>query len=412
MGYSNIYHYCGIVVKRRRTLYIVCGVITICSLVMLLLTPNKYEAITSIMPPIEENTDILTGSIGGLKSLTSGVAGLGKISSLPGMSTPSDVFGAILASRTIQEVVIQRCDLISFYKLSKTAKKKPAKAMELAVRNLQKSTKVEIGLEGIIVISVKSKKAKKSAEIANAYIDALDEYNRVSSMTRSRKTREFIGGRLLEEKGLLAEAEDSLRSFQYMNKTISMPEEMKAVIEAIAAIESQIASEEVKRDVLLSYSTTENSQVNITQIKIDKLRNQLKKLEQGGTPFVALKKAPTIALELARLMRNVKIREEVVLLLTQQFEQAKINEIRDTPTLQVLDRAIPPQRKISPKRLTLLLLSLFIGLSFGVIASIIEEQVELIKQSPERYHKYLSLIQPWYADLQAIRQRLSRSKQR
>jgi len=81
---------------------------------------------------------------------------------------------------------------------------------------------------------------------------------------------------------------------------------------------------------------------------------------------------PSLALELARLTRNLKVEEEIFELLTQQYEQAKIQEKRDTPTVQVLDEAIPPTYRSKPRRTVLVglagLLSLFVGvfLAFGL----------------------------------------------
>ena len=54
-------------------------------------------------------------------------------------------------------------------------------------------------------------------------------------------------------------------------------------------------------------------------------------------------------MELSKLMRTVKIKNEVYLLLQQQYYKERIQENRDVPTIDVLDEAIIPEKKVSPR---------------------------------------------------------------
>ncbi len=75
---------------------------------------------------------------------------------------------------------------------------------------------------------------------------------------------------------------------------------------------------------------------------------------------------PGLALDYGRLVRDLRVQETLYTLLTSQHEQAKIGEARDTPTVQVLDSAIPAERKSKPSiRLNMMIagvLSLFLGI--------------------------------------------------
>src|SRR5437867_519288 len=85
----------------------------------------------------------------------------------------------------------------------------------------------------------------------------------------------------------------------------------------------------------------------------------------GDRLHPAMVTVPGLALEYGRLMREVKVQETLYSLLTSQNEQAKIAEARDTPTVQVLDPAIPAEKKSKPSiRLNMLIagvLALFVG---------------------------------------------------
>jgi uncharacterized protein involved in exopolysaccharide biosynthesis len=90
-------------------------------------------------------------------------------------------------------------------------------------------------------------------------------------------------------------------------------------------------------------------------------------------------------MEYARLMREVKVQETVFTLLTQQFEQAKITEARDTPTVQLLDKAVPAERKSKPKAVLNMaiagVLSLFIGIFLAFFLEYLN-RVRALEHSP------------------------------
>ncbi len=85
-------------------------------------------------------------------------------------------------------------------------------------------------------------------------------------------------------------------------------------------------------------------------------------------------------MELVRLTREVKVQETVYNLLTAQFEQAKINEARDTPTVQFLDRAVPAERKSKPKTVLNMAIAGALSLFVGIFMAFFLEYVERIRK--------------------------------
>ena len=124
-----------------------------------------------------------------------------------------------------------------------------------------------------------------------------------------------------------------------------------------------------------SYLSPDNPELSRVRSSIEELRKQLLLLESGraGKGMLpgdrlhpAMISVPALAMEYLRLMRELKVQETLYALLTSQYEQAKIQEARDTPTVQVLDPAIPAEKKSKPSiRLNMMIagvLALFVGI--------------------------------------------------
>ena len=81
-------------------------------------------------------------------------------------------------------------------------------------------------------------------------------------------------------------------------------------------------------------------------------------------------------------MRDVKVQETVYTLLTQQLEQAKIAEVRDMPTVQALDKAVPADRKSRPKTVINMAIAGISSLFVGILLAFFLEYLAGVKQSP------------------------------
>ena len=81
---------------------------------------------------------------------------------------------------------------------------------------------------------------------------------------------------------------------------------------------------------------------------------------------MSLGSIPTTGAQLVRLIREAKIQETIFTLLTQQLEQARIAEAKDTPTVRILDRAVPPEWKSRPSVTKNTFMGGVIGLLVGI----------------------------------------------
>jgi len=251
-----------------------------------------------------------------------------------------------------------------------------------AIKSLQGATDISVSKEGVISVKVEDKDPKLAADVANAYVTSLDRMFARFGTTEASRQRAFIAERLEKTEKSLRQAEESVRRFQENNKTVVLDAQLRAGLEAAAQARGQIAAAEVQLELMRSFATENNPQVIQQKKQIEEMKRQLAQMQysrglelpsESANPgqrrqeiYVPTAKVPELAIELARLTRDVKVQETLFTVLTQQYEQAKIAEARDTPIVQVLDRAVPAERKSKPKvRQNMAIagmLSLFVGI--------------------------------------------------
>ena len=293
---------------------------TLIAVAISLLLPPWYRAEATLLPPSEEESGI------GLASLLKGIGVAGV--KVPTQATPADVFLAILDSRRVNEEVVRRFDLKNRYH---------AHFMVDAVKVLHTHTRFKLTDAGTIEVSVEDRDPARAAAMANAYLELLDRFNREVRMTKGRRTREFVEQRLRETRDELAGAEQGFADFQAKHKTAVMSREVTTAADAAARLYAERASLQVRLGVVQSYTRgSSDEEMQISQ-ELAQLDRQLATLPETG-------------LEISRLYRKVRTFEQVYVLLTAQYEQARIDEARDVATIEILDPATPPEKKSRPQR--------------------------------------------------------------
>ena len=344
--------------------------VSILSFIIVFSLPKTFTSTAILMPPTSES-----GGIGNL---------MGALSSLPfsGLNSKTNDESlsiiAILKSRTLFEKVINKFDLLKFYELSN---------MDKALVALSNNTSFEVLEEGTIRITV-SLKTKyfhndESEEVIKVlcrdmvdyFIEQLDLINKSLKTEKASFHRKFIEQRYKNNLDDLKVAEDSLRMFQEKYKMIALPEQTSAVIEAASALKAQILSNEVKLGVMMgALNATHPDIANIKKENVE-LNKKMIELEYGenilnyeqSNLFPSLSDVPDLGIKLVRLKREVEIQNSLFVFLTQQYEEAKIKEAKDTPTVQVLDHPKIPYQKSAPKRLSILLICVFILMFLNIL---------------------------------------------
>ncbi|GAB1722126.1 MAG: putative Lipopolysaccharide biosynthesis protein [Nitrospira sp.] len=318
------------------------------SLGVSLLLPHVYESTSSVLPQLESKEG------GALAALLASPAAGGMAQNLglglPGLpTTPTDVFVSILKSRLMADDVIKKFNLMDRYR---------EKTMVETRKELEDHLRITVTKEKVIKVSVEDEDPQVASDMANFYVSNLDRLNRTVTVNKAGQNRAFLERRLHETMESMAKAEDALRDFQAKNKTVAVEAQAKVMIEAAAIIQGQITAQEVQLQVMGGYLSAENPDLARIRSNVEELKKQLATMSSGKDVqgirsgerlHPAMVAVPDLALQFGRLFRQVKVQETLFTLLTSQHEQAKIAEARDTPTVQVLDQAVPADKRIRPR---------------------------------------------------------------
>lgn len=325
----------------------------------------RYESTAQLMPP-----DNQSGSTAMLASLIvkagSGIGGMA--GDLLGLKNSGDLFVGILRSRTVQDRLVHRFDLKELYgvRLHEDARKELADRTGIAVD--RKS--------GIISVTVSDRSPQRAAALAGAYIEELDKLVAEVSVSSARRERMFLEDRLKAVKSDLDQASNDFSQFESKNTTIDLKEQGRAMVEAAARLQGELIAAESELHGLKEIYAANNVRVRALEARVRELRDQLNKL--GGARdastepsqpslYPSIRQLPILGVTYADLYRRTKIQEIVYESLTQQYELAKVQEAKETPTVKILDEPAVPERKSFPPRVLIVLLCGTLGLGGSVL---------------------------------------------
>ena len=306
--------------------------------VIAFLLPPMYTATASIMPPQQQQSaaSALLGQLGP-------IVGGGAL----GIKTPADIYVAILGSRTIADDLIQSFSLRQLYGVPTVFD---------ARKVLAKRSDISGGRHPLIKVAVEDRDPKRAAALANAYLEELSRQNGRLALTESAQRRLFFERQLEAQKKSLADAEVALKATQERTGVLQVTAQVESVIGNMARLRAGIAIREVALSSLESAATPQNPEVVRQQAELGALRQQLQKLETSGDPgghgdtFIPTSLVPKVGLEYVRAVRDLKYNETLFELLLKQYEAARIDEAKEAPVIQVVDSAVPPERRSWPSR--------------------------------------------------------------
>lgn len=355
---SFLFWFLGLLARARRFVLINCLVAGVVSIGVSLLLPNWYAGITTVLPPKD------TGLTSGLGPLTSFLRDFASLRAGMG-STEAYSYLSILESRNAKEDIIRTFGLIGEYEV-------PDSSMEKAIKAFEGNSEIELEEKGHISITVYDRDKVRAAAMANYYVEVLNRINTDLGLQRTSLYRDFLEQTVAGIKDSLRLAEEAYKTFQEESAIAIMPENRESV-RGVAELYSEKAFRELEVELLEKMFGPDHPELRMKRAELQTLAARVREI-------------PEAALDHLRLYRNVQIQARILELVLPLYEQAKFDERKALPSVVVLDRAVPAERKAKPKRALIVLSAVFsVGLLSLAGFAFRERLDELRQRSPERY---------------------------
>lgn len=343
---STLFEFLTITVKYRWFIFWVVFLITGGATLYALFGPKWYKSTASVFPA--EKNDPLS-MISGLSGLAKGFSASKGLAALTSKNSEADRYMAILMSATVTDDIIKKFNLRKEYDYEDDY-------YEKVVKEWNSNLDLEIQEEGNLTITVYSREPKKAANIANYMVDQLNEINTRLSIVNAKANREFVEQRYFQNIADINELENNMKLFQQKYGVIAVPEQLEATVKSMSSIYAELYKKEVEYSVVKQTYGAEHPLTANSKLQMDELQKKIDALNTGNDPsqkdvklLIPFKQAPKLGNDYLKIYRNLEIQYKILEFIQPMYETARVEEARNTPSVIVLDRAGPAERKSKPK---------------------------------------------------------------
>lgn len=378
--------------NRRFVLRVVAISAAVATLLAFLL-PVRYEGTVVLLPPAQNTSlgatllgQLTSGSLGGLGSLAS-LAG-GSI----GLKNPADMYVSLLKSRTVEDGMIRRFGLMQEYR---------DKRMSDARKDLEHRTTILAGpKDGLIRLSMEDANPARAAELANGYVDEFRKLSASLAITEAARRRLFFEQQLEQSKNNLTAAENAMTQVQRSTGVLQMDSQARALIESAAVLRAQVAAKQVQIEGMRSFAAEDNPELILARQELAALQSQLAKVagsssDSGSDINLSKGRVTEAGMEYLRRYRDLKYQETVYELLAKEFEIAKLDEAREGSIVQVVDAAVPPDRKSFPPRKLIVLGATIFSFFVALVYLSLRHRIRMASDLPENRQRVRTLKGLW-----------------
>jgi tyrosine-protein kinase Etk/Wzc len=369
-----------ILAKHKKFIFFTVLLVSIIAVIYSLLVTQYWISTAKILPSSNNNNSVSINSslLGGFASSVLGTE-----------QSDAQALIGIMKSRTFSLDVVNEFNLIEYFEIEESDS---LISNEIAIKKLSEGiAKFGINEEnGFLGITIETKDKYLSADIANFYWGKLDSYNKSVRMTKGKQQREFIEKRLGEVEDSIEALSQQLNNFQKENNTVDLTEQTKSIV----ATYSEMVSEKINNEIELEFSkqffSESNQKIESLQIKNDILTKKIIEMEivsENSKPryLLTISDIPDLTLQNSQILLDLRIQQKVYEYLYPQYESAKIDELRDLPTIEIIDKAIPAGKRSRPRRAFICVFAFLMAL---IISSCYVILIEVIKEFLNSDHKH------------------------
>jgi len=351
-----------------------------------LLLKKEYSATVTFLPPTTES---------GMSALSQ--MNLSASALFLGGGAAAEQVEVVFNSNATKRKIIDKFNLIKYFELEDSPNQ-----FVLAVKRLKKYAILDAtdkgGLGMTKTVSYNITCYHPSPDTAKMMVDftfgIVDSVICEISIDKAQRNRIFIEKQIAIQNEKMDSILAIFQTFQNTHKAYDVPEQAKLSLQVYADLKSIAILNELK------IAAIKNEFIGQTHEMAELKRNQrvyetkLKEYEAGENPNVipSLDRSSKLFPEYAKMLRDIEVQNQLILLLTKEFEQARLQEARDVSPLIIVDPSFIPEYKSRPKRMMVLLTVIFAENMFllGILAYIFYLKHVLTKS--ERFNAFVKAI--------------------
>ena len=337
-----------------------------------------FTARTLVMPPQQQQSSAAS-SLASLSALA-GVA-----SSTIGIKSPDDMYVSFMTSEGFQKKIIDHFNLMDRYHCPFVIDCRQSLSQHARIVSDKKSSLMSIEVDDVDPVF--------AANMANTFVEELGTLLGRLAVTEAQQRRIYFENQIKKTQDDLSLAETQFRNAQHRSGLQLPTVEAETGVKTIAEMHGQIAARELQLQALKSYATQENNDVKKLVTELAAMKMHLLKLERGS---LDTSNPQSIQQEAIQSYRNMKVQESMLEAFAKQYELAKVDESKEDPLVQVVDPATPPERRSSPKRIQLVVISALSGFVFSTLLAFLINMLRNTAQSPEGRAKLHTLKRAWW----------------
>jgi len=387
-----------VLLEHRRFIGLCVLVAAASATIIAFLLPVRYEAKVVLLPPAQ-NSSLGSSLLGQLGN----IGALGSLASLAsgnlGLKNPADMYIALITSRSVEDAMIQRFDLMKEY---------DEKKISDARKVLEQRTTISAGTkDGLIRLSVEDHNPARAAELANGYVEEFRKLSASLAITEAARRRLFFEQQLQQTKESLTAAENAMTKMQQSTGVLEIDSQARSLIESAAVLRAQVAAKQVQVDGMRAYAAENNPDLILAKQELAALQSQLARIagsqtDPGSDINLSKGRVTQAGMEYLRHYRDLKYQETVYELLAKEFEVAKLDEAREGSIVQVVDNAVVPDRKSSPHRLWIVLGATFVGFIGAAFWVNLRSRFRRASELPENRHRLRVIRGLWRSDSKTL----------
>jgi tyrosine-protein kinase Etk/Wzc len=399
----HLLDYLIVIAKHSRMIIYRSVIVTVLTYVILFILPNKYTSTARLLPP-QQNMTLSSQIIDslGISSVSGGSLGGGMggmAASMLGLKSPADLYVGILTGDTIFDAIIKRFNLREQYSSSYSS----SKPIEVVRKILSSRAEITAGKDGLISIVVTDEDPRQAAEMANAFTAELNRLLLELAREDATNYLTFLEKERDQASRNLAKAEEALRGFSESTSVLQIDAQTRGVLEYVAKLRASIDAKEVQIKVLRQQATPFNYDVVRLETELQGLKEKLRETESQvsqicpGDLSLSTSKVPALGLEYFRLVRETKFQEVIYQMYGKLVELARMDTVRSMPVIQVVDQAMPAEKRSNKRLLPSLLVGFCTGFLMIFWAFVLEwkQQFESSESSNQRLAQLNEYLQPY-----------------